>query len=70
MAGYKDRSRSYVGVYNVSYMLKHAFLKTNNVQFLLVLDHASLLLGLIEELIKPLINFIEMFKKQYLLENP
>ena len=29
MAGYKDRSRPYVGVYSVSYMLKHAFLKSS-----------------------------------------
>ena len=47
MAGYKDRSRPYVGVYSVSYMLKHAFLKANNVQFILVIDYNSLLLNLI-----------------------
>lgn len=58
MAGYKDRSRPYVGVYSVSYMLKHAFLKSNNVQFILVIDYNSLLLNLIEELIKPFKNFI------------
>ena len=69
MAGYKDRSRPYVGVYSVSYMLKKAFSKAKDVQFILVVDNASLFLNLIEELIKPFINFIEMFKRQYLLEN-
>ena len=44
MAGFSDSGRSYVGVYSVSYMLKKAFQKTKSVQFLLVLDFATLLL--------------------------
>lgn len=67
MAGYKDRSRSYVGVYSVSYMLKQAFLRAKDVQLILVIDHASIFLSHIEELIKPFVSFIEMFKRQYLL---
>lgn len=45
MAGFKDKGRSYVGVYTVSYMLKKACMKTDRAKFILVIDSANLLIS-------------------------
>ena len=43
MAGYKDKGRTYVGVFGVSYMLKTMLEKATNVKFVLVLSENKLL---------------------------
>ena len=43
MAGYKDKGRTYVGAFGVSYILKTVFEKVNNAKFVLVLSENKFL---------------------------
>ena len=43
MAGYRDKGRTYVGAFGVSYILKTVFEKVNNAKFVLVLSENKFL---------------------------
>ena len=69
MAGFNDRNRSYKGVFMVSYVLKRSFHFAEDARFILVCEAPSLMVGQIEEMIKPFQNFVEMFKKKDVYNN-
>ena len=62
MAGFNDKNRGYKGVFMVSYMLVESLKNAKESKFILVCEEANINQGQIEDVIKPFVNFIKMFK--------
>lgn len=62
MAGFNDKNRNYLGAFMVSYMLVETFKHVENAKFILVCEEANITQSQIDEIIKPFMNFVNMFK--------
>ena len=68
MAGFNDNNRGYKGIFMVSYMLVESLKNADQSKFILVCEEANISQSQIEDIIKPFVNFIKMFKYENFFE--
>ena len=61
MAGFNDTGRSHAEVLIVSYMLKRCLEQGSQIKFMLVIDHSTMALNIIDQLVSNFVNLVQMF---------
>lgn len=68
MAGFNDKNRSFTGVFMVSYMLIESLKYAKKAKFILVFEESNIMQSQIDQIIRPFMNFVNLFKHHEILK--